>query len=86
MRNSGFDFSECKFISAEMRFYSYQDFCKNCFAIKRLYEKYLSREGKLFYKWYVYANINVTMQQKNKIWDFINDYASKDELIEIKRS
>jgi len=76
-----FDFSDCKFINSEMKFYTYQDFCNNCYAIKRLFDKKLTSNSRIFYKWYVYSNIYTTMNQKNKIWDFLNDYITIEELL-----
>lgn len=78
------DFSECEFISREMWFFTYEDFIRNSTAIKRLYDK-LSKNGKIFYKWYVYANIHITMNQKNKIWDYIHNYCDKKELEELTK-
>lgn len=66
-------FVECKFIDNEMQFITYIDFCENRKAIKQLF-KSLSTNGKLFYKWYVYANIHTNEFYKNKIWDYLNDY------------
>ena len=53
---------------------------KNCYAIRRLYDKALGKFGKMFYKWYIYANIHITIGQKNKAWDFINQYCDYEEL------
>jgi len=74
------DFRECYYISNEMRFFSYKDFLINCNAIKHLYKNKLGKYGKIFYKWYIYANIDITMSQKNKIWGFLNDDVSKKGL------
>ena len=63
-----------------MKFYTYTDFLNNCVGIKRLYKRNLGKYGKIFYKWFIYSNIHTTMQQKNKIWDYINDYCSRNEL------
>ena len=79
------DFKECAFISSEMKFYTYDEFCSNCYAIRRLYEKELTKYGKIFYKWFVYANVHISMGQKNKIWDFINQYTTKEELEKLNR-
>lgn len=66
-----YDFSDCKFINENMRFYTYLDFCDNCEDLKK---KYLSSNEnvRLFYKWYVYANIHMNETFKNAIWDFLN--------------
>jgi hypothetical protein len=76
-----FDFSECEYINSNMKFYTYEDFYEHCIAIKRLYDG-LSRNGKRFYMWYVYANIHITIGQKNKIWDYINEYSTREQLLE----
>lgn len=80
------DFSECRFIHDEMCFYTYYDFCDNKSAIKRLY-KALSKNGKRFYMWYVYANIHMDLQFKNAIWDYLNfdDETYKMRLVELKK-
>lgn len=67
-----FDFTECRFIKEELRFLFYNQFVKDCFIIKRGYNK-LSNNGKIFYKYYVYAGINTTLGQKNAIWEFLNN-------------
>lgn len=67
-----FNFKECRFITNEMQFINYIDFCENRKAIKKLY-KSLSDNGKIFYQWYVYANIWMSEFYKNKIWDYLND-------------
>ena len=77
------DLKECWFIESEMKFYTYKDFLKNCVAIKRLYDNNLSRNGKLFYKWYVYANIHLSINQKNKAWDYLNNFCEKEELLKL---
>ena len=65
------DFTECRFIRDELRFLFFKDFCHDCYIIKRLY-KNLSDNGKIFYKYYVYSNINISIGQKNAIWEFLN--------------
>lgn len=81
----GVDFSECKFINESMRFYTYNDFCKNRKSLKMLY-KVLTQDGKIFYKWYVYANIHMNETFKNAIWDYLNGI-DKDgsELMRLER-
>lgn len=64
------DFSECEFIENEMWFYTFDDFCNQCFGIKRLFKR-LPKNGQLFYRWYVYANTHMDLQFKNAIWDFL---------------
>ncbi len=84
--NNGQNFKDCKFINDEMKFFTFDDFCICCGAIKRLYKTKLSPDGKIFYKWYVYANIHMTMIQKNKVWDYLNDNITKEILLRTKRS
>ena len=78
------DFSECEFIYEVLRYYTYYDFCDNRKIIKKHYNN-LSKNGKLFYKWYVYANIHMDLQFKNAIWDYLNDYDNGCELLNKKR-
>ena len=65
------DFSECEFIENEMWYYTYYDFCDQCKAIKRMYLN-MSKLGRRFYRWYVYANIHMNETFKNAIWDYLN--------------
>ena len=74
------EFKECWFINDEMKFYSYKDFVKNSVVIKKLYKNNLGKYGKTFYKWFLYANIHITINQKNTIWNYLNDYCDKIEL------
>ena len=76
------EFKECWFINAEMKFYTYKDFVSNCYALKRLYENNLGKNGKIFYKWFIYANIHMTQNQKNKIWAFLNNDIKASDLQE----
>lgn len=80
------DFSVCKFIHENMWFFTYYDFCDNCRAIKSMYE-FLHPNAKLFYKWYVYANVHMAEHFKNAIWEYLNN--PDDEyyihLIELKK-
>ena len=83
---SDIDFSKCDFIKENMQFYTYYDFCDNCVIIKRMF-KSLDRNAKLFYKWYVYANVHMGERFKNSIWDFLNcdDEYYYINLIKMKR-
>ena len=74
-----FDFSDCRFIEDNMKFISYYDFCDNCVYIKRLFNK-LSANGKIFYKWYVYANIHMEVKYKNHVWGYLNNDETMKEL------
>jgi len=65
------DFSICSFIKEELNFLTYYDFCKNAKIIKAYYDV-LEKNGKIFYKYYVYSNIHMTEYYKNLIWEFLN--------------
>ena len=80
------DFSECEFIDDAMKYYTYFDFCKERKTIKQLFNV-LTKQGKRFYLWYVYANIHMDNQYKNAIWDYLNGYDENAvELLRIKRN
>lgn len=66
------DFSACPFLKEELCFITYEDFCNNATIIKLIFEG-LERDAKIFYKWYVYANIHMTEFFKDKIWNFLNN-------------
>lgn len=68
-----YDFANCKYIHENMRFITFNDFYLNRKAIKRMYDE-LDGNSKIFYKWYIYANIHMKETYKNGIWDFLNGY------------
>lgn len=74
------DFSDCKFINSEMKFYVFDDFYNMAWGIKRLFKTKLSKDGKQFYMWYVYSNTHISTNQKNAIWDFLNDFINYEQL------
>jgi DNA integrity scanning protein DisA with diadenylate cyclase activity len=74
------DFSKCRFIKERMWFYTFQDFCDNRKIIKRYFNE-LDRDGKLFYMWYVYANVNIDEMRKNRIWDYLNSDEVQYEML-----
>ena len=83
--NDNIDFSICEFIEERMWFFTYYDFCDNRIQIKRLFDN-LTRQEKMFYKWYIYANIHMNEIFKNKIWDYLNeDDLYGEELMRAKR-
>lgn len=63
------EINECKFINETMRFYTYADFVRDARSIKEMYK---NLKLKTMYKWYVYANINMSMLQKNVVWEYLN--------------
>ena len=77
------DFSACPFIKEQLCFITYIDFCHNAKIIKLIYQC-LDKDAKIFYKWYVYANIHMSEFFKDKIWDYLNNNESEyyEELID----
>ena len=67
------DFTQCRFIEEYLRYVDLLDFIKNGHIIKARFEKQLDANGKLFYKYYVYAHTNTTTKQKDAIWDYLNN-------------
>ena len=65
------DFTECRLIENQMRYADIFDFANASKLIKIRFDK-LSNEGKLFYKYFVYAHVNTTPVEKNIIWDYLN--------------
>lgn len=63
------EYKECMYIDNNLKFYTYKDFKKDAFYLRALYD---NLKHKLFYKWYIYANIHLTMKQKNIAWEFLN--------------
>ena len=63
------EYKECRYIDNDLKFYTYRDFKRDAFFLRVLYDKL---PHKIFYKWYVYANIHLTMKQKNIAWAFLN--------------
>lgn len=66
------DFSACKFIKENLCYLTYQDFCHNAKIIKLIFGG-LEKNAKIFYKWYVYANIYMNEYSKNLIWEYLNN-------------
>ena len=63
------EYKECRYIDNDLKFYTYRDFKRDAFYLRKLYGKL---PHKIFYKWYVYANIHLTIKQKNIAWAFLN--------------
>ena len=63
------EYKECRYIDNNLKFYTYRDFKRDAFYLRVLYNKL---PHKIFYKWYIYANIHLTMKQKNIAWAFLN--------------
>lgn len=77
------DYKECRFIDSEMRFTTYESFLEDARAIKRLYK---ALNHKLFYQWYVYANIHISLNRKNLMWSYLNDDISYETLVRLGNS
>ena len=78
------DFTECEYINIYMRFVTYKQFCDQCYLIKFFYNS-LSTNGKRFFKWYLYAQININGAQKDAIWNFLNDELAYEKLAKYKK-
>ncbi len=74
------DFTFCKFIKENLCFLNLPDFYRNRRIIKFFYEG-LDNDAKLFYKWYIYANIFMSEKEKDTIWDYLNNLEVEYELI-----
>jgi len=81
------DFSECRLIKEELCFLTYDEFCRYRKGIIKLFNQ-LSENGKLFYKYYIYANIHMKHTYKDAIWDYINIPNIKNEarLLKLKEN
>lgn len=63
------EIEECKFIDERMKFFTLNDFILAKDRIKVLYQ---SLNDPMFYKWFVYSNIHITLSQKDAIWKWLN--------------
>lgn len=63
------EYKECKWIDDNLKFYTYKDFKKDAYYLRMLYSKL---KNKLLYKWYIYANIHLSLKQKDIAWSFLN--------------
>jgi len=66
------DFSQCRLIEERMRYIDIYDFVKASQVIKERFKR-LTTEGKMFYKYFVYAHLGTNETEKNAIWDYLND-------------
>lgn len=58
------------FIKKEMQFYSIKDFWANANDI-RFYFNESNSYVRQMYQWYVFANTNISIKQKEMIWDYV---------------
>ncbi len=63
------EIKECNFINETLKFYTYEDFYYERKTIKKLYQ---TLKYKTLYKWFVYANIHMSLVQKDAIWEYLN--------------
>ena len=77
------DYKECRFIDIEMRFLDFNSFLQDAQAIKKLYK---ALNHKLFYKWYVYANIHISLNRKNLMWSYLNDDITYEDLVRLGKN
>lgn len=66
------DFTDCRFIENCMRYSDIKDFANISHILKARF-KMMKPDGKLFYKYFVYAHTNTTENEKNIIWEYLND-------------
>ena len=71
------DFSVCPFIRNELCFLTYNDFVRNARILKLFYDA-MEDDAKIFYKWYVYANIHMDESFKNLVWNYLNSNEEED--------
>lgn len=60
------------FVSEDMKFIDFKDFCKRRDIIKYAFVS-LSLDEKQVYKWYVYSNRLLLEWKCDKIWEFLNE-------------
>lgn len=60
------------FIKKEMQFYSIKDFWANANDIRFYFNKSNSYVRQM-YQWYVFANTNISIKQKEMIWDYVTN-------------
>ena len=63
-------YKACDFIKKEMQFYSIKDFWANANDI-RFYFNESNSYVRQMYQWYVFANTNISIKQKEMIWDYV---------------
>ena len=76
---SDVDFKECKVIKDCLCFLTFDEFCEYRKLIAKSFTE-LSKDGKLFYKFYVYANIHMELNYKDAIWSYVNFPTAENEL------
>ena len=65
------DCFNCDFVEEYMYFYNILDFYEKSDYFKLKY-KNLNKDQIHLYRWYVYANVNIDLETKNLIWEYLN--------------
>lgn len=65
------DFTQCRLIEERMRYADIFDFVRVSAILKTRFER-LTDDGKLFYKYFVYAHKGTNEAEQNAIWDYLN--------------
>lgn len=73
------DFYSTSFVDYELRWMLIDEFMKNSEIIKYSYS-HLTYNQKQLYKWYVYANIHIRLAEKDRIWSYLNDDITLNDL------
>ena len=76
---SDVDFKECRLIENCLCYLTFDEFFKYRRVITKSFND-LSKDGKLFYKFYVYANIHMKLNYKDAIWSYINSPTIENEI------
>ena len=74
--------NSCEFIEDNMKYYSFTDFLDKARIIKVIFNQQ-NTTTKRMYMWYVFSS-NITYNQKLGVWDYLNSYASYEDLILLK--
>lgn len=72
-------YKNCRYIKDELSFYNFKSFVDNAKLIRAKFDN-LDRFTRSFYKWYVYANNDISINQKNAIWRYLHHYIEFTEL------
>jgi len=76
------DWENLNFLDYDLRFYTYDEFCKRCKRIKFKYSK-LNTNQKIFYHFYIYANQHMLLLYKDRIQDYLEDECTEEDLFKI---
>lgn len=79
------DFEFCEFIDKNLYYFTYHDFIAKRIILKKIFKTLSDLEAR-FYKWYVYANINMNETYKNAIWEYLNfdDFEYEEQLMHLQ--